>query len=96
MRWRKMCQRVARLKKFKAKGPGDKARLMATNALPAVTYGGDINAFSPCQATRLRQPAAAASGVSIRGVDVGLAWGLSRARDPLEVAGMTLRRYAAE
>eukprot|EP00959_Pyramimonas_sp_CCMP1952_P127890 2674699-Pyramimonas_sp.AAC.1 len=65
-----MRQRVPRLKKIKAKRPGDKARLMATSAPPAVTDGGGANAFSPCQVTRLRQSAAAASGVSIRGVDV--------------------------
>ena len=55
-----------------------------------------MNAFSPSQVSMFCQTAAAASGVSMRGVDAELAWSLTGVRDPLEVAGMTMRRYAAK
>eukprot|EP00959_Pyramimonas_sp_CCMP1952_P419646 8789709-Pyramimonas_sp.AAC.1 len=62
---------------------GHKLRPTVTNAVPAVVYCAEVNAFSLSQVLRLRSQVSKSCGQSLRGLNMELGWSFSRIRGPI-------------
>jgi len=96
-RWLKFRRRAQTLNCFK--GPRRlKARLFKASVQSVITYGAQVQGFTPREILTLRKSAAAAMGVKQTGCPMEISWSLAARwqEDPLYIAAATIERYANE